>query len=728
MADNVAHYMDENELFLKVNKSPIKYNKRKIKRAFEFANEAHGDQRRVSGIPYILHPTSVACILVDMGMDSDAICAGLLHDTVEDTDVTLKNISDEFGDDVAVMVDGLTKISKIQYTDREEQQAENVRKMLMFMSNDIRVIIIKLADRLHNMRTIECIPEQKRRDKSLECMEVYAPIAHRLGMKAVKEELEDLSLRYLDPVGVEEIEKELALSKEERDEFIEEIKRKIMSKIGRSISHVQISGRVKSITSIYRKTYMQAKKLSEIFDIFAVRVLVDTISDCYTVLGIVHDVFQPLPARFKDYISTPKSNMYQSLHTTVFDKNSIPFEIQIRTYEMHETAEFGIAAHWKYKAKIKSGKNDINDDRLEWIRKMLEIQSEAEDATDIVKSIKNELDEREVYVFSPKGDVFPLPYKSTIVDMAYAIHSEVGNKMVGAKANFKIVPISYQLKTGDIIEIITRKDAPGPTRDWLNLAKSSEARSKIKTWFKKEKREENIIEGKEDFYLECKKYSCVFKEEDIPECMQPILKKQHVNSLDDFYAAVGYGGIKLWKLMPRIKDIYDKKYQKEDAETPTNLVYKHKEKVGSGVNVEGQDDVLIKFSKCCNPLPGDDIIGYITRGFGVSIHKRDCTNVPEDLAECEEPERWVKASWDENIRETFKSTLEITSIDRPGFLADLTHQLSLQHINIHALNSRTIDNDTVILTVTIEISNMNHLNSVIAHLSKVKGVTSITRI
>lgn len=723
-----AHYYDESELFRFINRSSVKYNKRKIKRACDFATEAHGDQRRVSGIPYILHPISVACLLVQIGMDTDAVCAGLLHDTVEDTDVTLKQLKDEFGEDVSAMVDGLTKISKIQYTDREEQQAENVRKMLIAMSNDIRVIIIKLCDRLQNMRTIECIPEQKRRDKSLECMEVYAPIAHRLGMKAVKDELEDLSIKYLDPVGVEEIEKELALSEEERKRFIEETKAKILAKIGRSIPHVTIYGRVKSITSIYRKTYMQGRDISEIFDIFAVRVLVDTIGDCYNVLGIVHDIFQPIPNRFKDYISTPKANMYQSLHTTVFDKNSIPFEIQIRTYEMHETAEYGIAAHWKYKAKMKGAKRDSMDDKLTWIRKMLEIQSSAEDATDIVRAIKNDLTSYEVYVFSPKGDVFCLPFGSTIVDMAYAIHSEVGNKMIGAKANMKIVPINYKLQSGDIIEILTRNDSTGPKRDWLQLAKTGEARNKIKTWFKKEKREENIVTGKDSFENECKKYQCEFKDEDLAECLAPVMKKQHVATLDDFYAAIGYGGIQLWKIMPRVKDIYDKKYQDQDEPPKPKIIYKQKEKVGSGVKIEGVDDMLIKFSKCCNPLPGDEIIGYVTRGFGVSIHKRDCSNVPEDITNCEEPERWVKATWEDNIKDMFSSTLEVVANDRKGILLEVINQLSAQRINIHAMNSREIENDRVLISINIDINGMDHLSSVIKHLSKIEGIVSISRL
>lgn len=729
--NDVIHYQDFDELLLLIDKSPVKYNKRTVKKAYEFANLAHGDQRRVSGVPFILHPTSVACILVEMGMDTDSIVAALLHDTVEDTDVTLEDVKEAFGEGVERLVDGLTKISKIKYTDRAEQQAENVRKMLIAMSNDIRVIIIKLADRLHNMRTIECVKEQKRRDKAVECIEVYAPIAHRLGMKAIKEELEDLSLRYLDPVGYAEIEKELQLTENERNAFIEEIKRKILDKIGNSISKVTISGRVKSVISIYRKTIMQGREIDQIFDVFAVRVIVNTISDCYNVLGIVHDIFTPLPNRFKDYISTPKSNMYQSLHTTVFDKNGIPFEVQIRTYDMHRTAEYGIAAHWKYKLKMKGGKEDSLEEQLAWIRKTLEVQSEAEDATDIVKTIKYDLSANEVYVFTPKGDVIQLPYGATVIDMAYAIHSGVGNRMIGAKANNRIVPIDYQVQNGDIIEILTQKEGTGPKRDWLKIVKTNSARTKIRQWFKKEKREENIVEGKNLFDHELKKAGMQFADEDLDECMQPIYQRHYCNSMDDFYASIGYGGIQMWKILPRIKEIYQKKYRRsleEPKPIAEDRLPKRKRKVGSGVTVEGVEDCLIKFSRCCNPLPGDDIIGYITRGFGVSVHKRGCTNVPEDIESCEEPERWVKAYWEDEIHESFLSTLEIVCNDRTGFLADVTKELSNMRIFITMLNSREIKNNQAVVTVTIEINNMDHLRSVMSHLAQINGIVSITRV
>lgn len=726
---DVIHYQDFDELLSIIDKSNLRYNKRKIKKAYEFANLAHGDQRRVSGVPFILHPTSVACILAEMGMDTDSIVAALLHDTVEDTDVTLEQVGDNFGEEVMNLVDGLTKISKIKFTDREERQAENVRKMLIAMSNDIRVIIVKLADRLHNMRTIECVKDQKRRDKALECMEVYAPIAHRLGMKAIKDELEDLSMRYLDPVAYHEIEKQLQLTENERNAFIEEIKRQILDKIGFSISHVTISGRVKSVVSIYRKTYMQGRDVDQIFDVFAVRVIVNTIADCYNVLGLVHDLFTPLPNRFKDYISTPKANMYQSLHTTVFGKNGIPFEVQIRTYEMHHTAEYGIAAHWKYKLKLKGGKQDQMAENLEWIRKMLEAQNDSEDATDIVKTIKYDLSTNEVYVFTPKGDIINLPAGATVIDMAYAIHSGVGNRMVGAKVNGRIVPIDHQVKSGDIVEILTQKEGTGPKRDWLKIVKTNSARTKIRQWFKKEKREENIVEGRTMFERELKKAGLRFPEDELEEALQPVIQRHHCNSLDDFYASIGYGGIQIWKVMPRVREIYNKKYKVNEEEAPPTIQEKpRKNSVGSGVIIEGVDDCLIKYSRCCNPLPGDDIIGYVTRGFGVSIHKRSCTNVPKDLDNCEEPERWKNAYWSEEIHDSFQSTLEIVCNDRTGFLADVTRELFNMHIFIHSLNSRETKDNQAIVTVTIKINDMEHLQLVIAHLSQINGVVSISRV
>lgn len=725
-----AHYRDYNELVELLESSGNSYDMERIEKAYNYAKEAHGDQRRVSGIPYILHPTSVACILVGLGMDTDSIIAALLHDVVEDTDRTLAEVTKEFGSDIALLIDGLTKISKIAFTNREEQQAESLRKMLIAMSNDIRVIIIKLADRVHNLRTIECMREQKRRDIARETMEVYSPIAHRLGMKAVKEELEDMSLRYLDPVGYEEIENELLLTAKDREAFISDLKDEILERSKSAISDLYISGRVKSINSIYHKTYTQGKTIDQIYDIFAVRIIVNTVTDCYNVLGIIHDIYKPIPNRFKDYISTPKANMYQSLHTTVISHRGIPFEVQIRTWDMHHTAEYGIAAHWKYKAGVSNdgGKDQSLDERLTWIRKMLEAQSESMDSTDLVSTIKTDLNPNEVFVFTPKGDVITLPQGSTVIDMAYAIHSAVGNRMVGAKVDRRIVPIDYQLKTGEIVEILTQKETQGPKRDWLKIVKTSEARAKIRSWFKKERREENIIEGKAEFERELKKMGIQLKDKDVFEFLSKINLKIEVKDVDDFYAAVGYGGIQLWKLSQRIRDVYQKYYIKSTEDTPLTISEQPiKTKVGSGVCVEGIDDVLTKFSRCCNPLPGDDIIGFVTRGYGVSIHKRDCTNVPEDISTSEQPERWVNAYWLSNIKDNFQSSLRIMGNDRAGLLADVSSQLSAMHIMIRSLNCRELPDNKAIINVTLDISGLDHLKSVMARLSTISGIISITR-
>ena len=726
---NVAHYQDYSELEHILETSNNNCDMEKIRSAYAFAEKCHGDQRRVSGIPYILHPTSVACIVAELGMDTDTICGALLHDTVEDTYVTLEEVGKRFGADVAKLIDGVTKISKIPYSSREEQQAENIRKMLIAMADDIRVIIIKLADRLHNMRTMDCMPEQKRRDKSLENMQVFAPIAHRLGIKAIKDELEDRSLQYLDPIGYSEIENTLLMNEEGRDKFIEEIKAQLLAKTKDTIKNVFISGRVKSINSIYRKTFMRGQRIDQIFDVFAVRVIVDNVSDCYNVLGVVHDIFKPIPNRFKDYISMPKPNMYQSLHTTVLDKNAIPFEVQIRTWEMHYTAEYGIAAHWKY--KLGMDKNGKVEDRLhkniENVRKMILEQLQTEDATDIARNIRNDFEENDVYVFTPKGDVMSLPRGSTPIDLAYLIHTQVGHRMVGAKINNKIVPIDYKLRTGDICEILTQKEEH-PNRGWIDICKTASAKSKIRQWFKHEKRDENIVEGKAMIEREFKRQGMNLNEEEYPEFFRSVSVKKQYNTLDDFYAAVGYGGIQLWKIMPRLREEYQKTYATDLENITVPPVPEKRSKASSGVIIEGNDDVLVKFSNCCNPLPGDEIIGYITRGYGVSIHKRTCTNVPKDISQSEEPERWVSCFWEEQVEEAFRSTLQIIASDRSGLLADVTVKLSSMHINIHTLNSREIKDNKAVVTVTIDVMGKNHLRGVISRLSDINGIEEIKRL
>ena len=635
---------------------------------------------------------------------------------------------------MAQLVDGVTKLGKIPFSSREEQQAENLRKMLMAMAEDIRVIIIKFADRMHNLTTLEYVSPQKQRDKALECLEVYAPIAHRLGIRTVKEFMEDISLKYLDPLAYHEIEEDLEARGESRKQFIATTKALIKERVELSIPNVYIEGRVKSVYGIYRKMFIQGKTFEEIYDVFAVRIIVDTIEDCYNVLGIVHDMFQPLPNRFKDYISMPKPNMYQSLHTTVINKAGVPFEVQIRTWEMHHTAEYGIAAHWKYKLGMsaKEADNNMLDDRLAWIRQMLENQAESEDVTDLVHSIKSDLIPEEVFVFTPKGDVINLPMGSTVIDFAYAIHSAVGNRMIGAKVDKRIVPLDYKVKTGEIIEILTTKEAgKGPNRDWLTLVRTSEARNKIRAWFKKEKRDENIVEGKAELEREFRRSNIVLSPELMDYMLESVGKRHNCSTEEDFYAAIGYGGIQLWKVLPRVKEEYlrlAKNGSEEGIEAAQPAVPEPKTRVASGVLVEGEDNCLIKFSRCCNPLPGDDIIGFITRGFGVSIHKRNCSNVPKDLSLCPEPERWVNAHWAGEIKDDFKSTLHIVAVDRAGLLADVTQLLSNMHIFIHSLNSRQERNSlNAFISATITINGLPQLQTIIERLSKIQGVLSIDR-
>ena len=593
------------DLMQAIKESGRSYDTDRIMAAYQVAKEAHKDQRRRSGEPYISHPVAVAIILVGLGMDTETLVAALLHDVVEDTATTGESIEKQFGEDVALMVNGVTKLGQVPFSTREEQQAENVRKMLLAMAQDVRVIIIKLADRLHNMRTLESMPPQKQRDKSLETMEVYAPLAHRLGLKLVKEELEDTALRFLDPAAYSEIESQLILRKDERDKFLSMIRERLTERLNAEGMHFYLESRVKSIYGIYRKVYIQGRDFEEIFDVYALRVIVDTVNECYNVLGVVHDMFRPIPNRFKDYISTPKANMYQSLHTTVLDKEGIPFEIQIRTWDMHYIAEYGVAAHWKYKAGL-SGKDSL-EEKLAWVRQLLEAQQESDDVEDIVRTIKTDIAPEEVFVFTPKGDVISLPSGSTIIDFAYAIHSAVGNRMMGAKVDGRIMPIDTVVKTGMIIEIITG-NTKGPNRDWLKVVKTSEARNKIRAWFKKEKREENIAAGREELEKEFRRSSISLTEQQEEEFLAYLAEKQQMKNVDDFLAAIGYGGISLAKIAPRIKTDYVKMFRTSEAEKAAQALPKlvqKKSKVSSGVIVEGLDSCLVKFAQCCNPLPGD---------------------------------------------------------------------------------------------------------------------------
>ncbi len=705
------------------------YDLVRIRDAIALSVRAHDGQRRYSGEEYVCHPLHVACILVEMGMDSDAIVAALLHDVVEDTGIELSEISEKFGDSVALLVDGVTKITKMSFSTREEQQAENVRKMLLAMSQDVRVMIIKLADRLHNMRTSDGWEPQKRRDKARETMDIYAPLAHRLGIRAVKEELEDLSLRILDPVAYKEIEDNLAMRKEERTEFLKDIQERIRTRLMEFDIRPQMAGRVKSHAGIYRKMYIQGRSFDEIFDIYAVRVIVDSVNDCYNVLGLIHEMFRPLPNRFKDYISTPKPNMYQSLHTTVVSKEKIPFEVQIRTWEMHYTAEYGIAAHWKYKLGIQ--KKDKLEERLAWVRQFIENQSDVDDAEDIVRSIKTDLDIEDVFVFTPKGDVITLPVGSTVIDFAYAIHTAVGNRMVGAKVDGRIVPLDYRVKTGEIVEVLTTSAADhGPSRDWLNIVHTGEARNKIRNWFKRERREENIQQGRAELERELSRNLIRLSEERMEAFLMAQCRKQRLDTLDDFYAAIGYGGVLLSRLMPRIREEYARMQREEQtAASPAKMLTPSTRKSSSngGVIIDGMDNCLVKFAQCCNPVPGDPIIGFITRGYGVSIHRRDCTNVPRVLEEAPNRERWVWVHWEESPKADFHTTLRITAHDGTNLMLKVSTLLAGMHVPVHSVNARDTENNGAVMTLTIDVNSVEHLQSVIDKFMAIDGVDSVER-
>ncbi|WP_196243010.1 bifunctional (p)ppGpp synthetase/guanosine-3',5'-bis(diphosphate) 3'-pyrophosphohydrolase [Ruminococcus flavefaciens] len=705
------------------------YDLSKIISAYEFAAKAHEGQVRSSGQPYITHPLAVAYTLLELGMDTDTICAALLHDVVEDTDATLDDLKKRFGQDVALLVDGVTKLSKIPTSTKEEQQAENIRKILLAMSQDIRVMIIKLSDRLHNMRTLKYRPLEKQRNTALETMNIYAPIAHRLGIRAMKEELQDLAFHYLDPYAYSEIESILENKKEEREAFIEIIKSRIAQRFKSEefTQPPQIDGRVKSIYSIYRKIFIGHKDIDEIYDKYAVRIIVTTIAECYNVLGLIHDMFKPLPNRFKDYISTPKNNMYQSLHTTVLGKEGIPFEVQIRTWDMHETAEYGIAAHWKYKEGIQG--KDKMEQRLAWVRQVIEAQQTSDDVEEIVRIIKTDLDPEDIVVMTPKGMSVSLPINSTVIDFAYRIHTEIGHKTVGAKVDGRIVPLDYKLQTGQICEIITSKDPEkGPNRAWLNIVQTNEARSKIRSWFKKERREENIVEGKAQLEREFKRHRINLKEEQYTEFLQDDFKRHNCETLDDFYASIGYGGILLSKMIPRLKDKYEKLYEKEDEPSVIPLI-KPKPNGRSSIILDQIDDMLIKFAQCCNPLPGDDIIGFITRGYGVSVHTTNCTNYKAALARNnpEELDRWVDIQWTDNSDTQLQTSFEVTATDRVGLVYDISAVLLEARVPIVHSASRVLKNGNALFEGTIVISSTEQLKNLFEKLRKIKGVISVER-
>lgn len=727
-------------LIQKILDGERQYDLSKILSAYEMANKMHEGQSRTSGEPYITHPLAVAYILLDLGMDTDTICAALLHDVVEDTSATLEDLQKKFGSDVANLVDGVTKLRKISEFTKEEQQAENVRKIILAMSQDIRVIIIKLCDRLHNMRTLACRPEEKRRQTAHETMNIYAPIAHRLGIRAVKEELEDLAFHYLDPYACSEIEALLEKSKDERDAFIQTIRTRILERLKQDFDPLPtIEGRVKSLYGIYKKLYGDGKNFEQIYDKYAVRIIVNTVNECYNVLGVIHDLFTPIPNRFKDYISTPKPNMYQSLHTTVIGRESIPFEVQIRTWEMHHTAELGIAAHWKYKEGIQG--KDKFENRLAWIRQIIEAQQESDDVEEIVRTIKSDLAPEDVFVFTPKGDMISLPIGSTIIDFAYAIHTQVGHRMIGAKVDKKMVPLDYQMKTGEIVEIITTNSQNhGPNRAWLNTCRTNEAKSKIRSWFKKERREENIIEGRSELEKEFRRNFIRVPEDEYEEFFAVDMRRHNCETLDDFYAAIGYGGVLLSKIIQRLKDEYQKKYVNTTQPNAVQTIDEINEKIkstkathkkSSGIIVEGIDNCLVKLSQCCNPVPGDDIVGFITRGHGVSIHKKDCINYISQKDIPSNKARWIDVRWDTDEAEVqstyFKATIDIVAVNRMGLFADVSSTLALIRIPLHEVTARELKNGNAIVTVTIGVAGTEQLNGVLNRLGKLEGVVSVER-
>jgi GTP pyrophosphokinase len=706
------------------------YDLSKIISAYEFASKAHEGQKRSSGQPYIIHPLAVSYILLELGMDTDTICAAMLHDVVEDTPVTLQEVKKRFGQDVAMLVDGVTKLNQVPIFSREEQQAENVRKMVLAMSQDIRVIIIKLADRLHNMRTLNYRPGVKQRKTAHETMNIYAPIAHRLGMRGIKEELEDRAFHYLDPFAYSEIEHILEIKKSEREAFITRIKKNIAERFNdREFSkQPQIEGRVKSIYSIYKKMFLHHKSIEEIYDKYAVRIIVSTVGECYNALGLVHDMYRPIPNRFKDYISTPKSNMYQSLHTTVLGKEGIPFEIQIRTWDMHATAEYGIAAHWKYKQGIHTN-NDKMEQRLAWVRQVIEAQQTSDDVEEIVRIIKNDLAPEDIVVMTPKGDSISLPIDSTIIDFAYKIHTQIGHKTAGAKVDGKLVPLDYKLHTGEICEILTSNElGKGPNRSWLNIAKTNEAKSKIRSWFKKECREENIVTGKAELEKEFKHYRMSIPDDELEAFLMDDLKRHNCQTLDDFYASIGYGGVLLSKIIARLKDKYMKTYKTLENNTAEPVI-KPARKISSGIILDKIDDCSVKFAQCCNPLPGDEIVGFITRGHGISIHTTSCTNYvaalkresPEELA------RWMDVQWTDNQQTSLQTTIEVTALDRVGLVYDICAILMEARIPIIHSSSRNLKNGNAMFEAKITIAGMDQLKGLFEKLRKVKDVISVER-
>ena len=711
-----------------------KYDFEKIERAYGYASGLHEGQFRLSGEPYISHPLAVAIIVATLGLDTDSICASLLHDAVEDcADRTnLDEIRRMFGENVALLVDGLTKIQHLQLEDKEEEQIENIRKMLLAMSRDIRVIFIKLCDRLHNMRTLEAKKEERRRAIALETMYIYAPLAHRLGIQKIKQELETLGLRYLDPIGYSEVSDAIERRFGENRTVIENARAKIEERIRETgITSFKLGGRVKSVYSLYRKMYNQNKSFDEIYDFYALRIIVNTELECYTVLGLIHEMFRSVPGRFKDYISTPKPNMYRSLHTTVIGRDGIPFEVQIRTYEMHHVAEYGIAAHWKYKSGAES-KEDI-DQKLLWISRLLE-SDDTKDPDEFMHSFKTDIFHDETFVFTPKGDVVSLPLGSTVIDFAYAIHSAVGNRMVGAKINGVIVPIDRVPQNGEIVEILTSASSRGPSRDWLKIVRTGEARNKIRQWFKKEKRTENIQVGKTEIEREFKRYGRPFTDADRTEIVTNVAKRIGISGPDDLYNTIGFGGLSVSRISGKLKDEFDRVVPAPTTEEPKLIVKPSPRRFrqNGGIVVDGVEGCLVRFSKCCNPLPGDSVVAFITRGYGVSVHKNDCPNAIAGRKNEDQRERWIDAHWEMNALSDdkaalYEALLRIVTQDRIGVLADISRALADMKVSILQINSQNESSGSTLINLTIGCKDMNHCRSIEARIRAIPDVESVSR-
>ncbi len=714
-----------------------KYDIDKIKKAYEYASRMHEGQMRLSGEPYITHPVAVAQIVAGLELDTDSICAALLHDTVEDcSDKTnLKEIEKLFGPEVAMLVDGLTKTVNLPVDNREDEHIENLRKMLLAMSKDIRVILIKLCDRLHNMRTLSAKPDPKRRTIALETMQVYAPLAHRLGMQRVKQELENLGLMYLDPIGYNEIKNDIEKRYGQNLNFIEHIRRQVDASLRENNIDFVLEGRIKSVYSVYKKMYTQNKSFDEIYDFYALRVIVGTELECYTVLGLIHEMFNSMPGRFKDYISTPKPNMYRSLHTTVIGRDGVPFEVQIRTREMHQIAEYGIAAHWKYKSGEKS--SDSIDKKLEWIAKLIETEDGTRDPEEFMSALKSDIFHDETFVFTPKGDVIALPHGATVIDFAYAIHSAVGNKMIGAKINGMIVPIDRVPQNGEIVEILTSSASKGPSRDWLKIVQTSEAKTKIRQWFKKEKRADNIVVGKSAVDSELRRYNTPYTEAQRNEIVENVGKRSGFNTADDVYNTIGYGGLPMSKIASKLHDEFERLVRPE-PEAPVitdveqvQLAKAPKTGKGSGVIVDGEAGCLVKFAKCCNPLPGDSIVGFITKGYGISVHKRDCPNAVAGLNNPESADRWIDAMWEyraeQNTSDIYEANIVITAYDSIMLIADITAALAEMRVALLQINSQKKGENSVLINLKVGCKNIDHFNSIVSKLRSLRDVDEVKR-